>query len=239
MPKLLDAAADHLRESRSFWEEVREYEKRRQKKLAEEGPGTADTIQEAQVGFGRMRTRETAMNLIAGSADKREYNAAGVLKRLPDDEFILYAKTGACHWNAAGPRYHDLQELFESQYKALAEIIDEVAERPESFEEQTVAPLAELLDIATLNDQPDITLGALEMIADLLGDHRSVIKLLRADLNIWNEKCSDAETRGFLMAVMKKHEELAWMLGALLEEHPAPLVLNNFEPRQTNIQELN
>ena len=179
------------------------------------------------------------MNLITGSADKRECNAAGVLKRLLADEFILYAKTRECHWNAVGPRYHDLRELFESQYKALAEIIDEVTERSESFEEQTVASLAELLDIATLNDQPDITLGALETIADLLEDHRSVIRLLRADLNICNEKCTDPETSGFLMAVMKKHEELAWMLDALLEEYPAPLILNNFEPRQTNIQELN
>jgi starvation-inducible DNA-binding protein len=113
------------------------------------------------------------MSFIARSAERLECNVAGVLKRLLVDEFILYARTRECYWNAEGPRFHDLQELFESQYKTLAAIIDEVAERSESFEGQTVVSLAELLDIATLNDHPDITLGTVDMIADLLEDHRS------------------------------------------------------------------
>lgn len=168
------------------------------------------------------------MKVITEPVVKQECNIAGVLKRLLADEFILYAKTRECHWNAAGPRFHDLRKLFESQYEALAEIIDEVAERADSLDEQAVASFAELLDITTLNDQPDIALGGVEMIADLLEDHRSVIRLLRADLNTCNEKCSAAGTSDFLMGVMKKHEELAWMLSALFEEQPASLAVNNY-----------
>jgi starvation-inducible DNA-binding protein len=179
------------------------------------------------------------MNLITGSAEKQECNIAGVLKRLLADEFIPYAKTRECHWNAVGPRSHDSRKLFETQYEALAEIIDDVAKRVESLDKQTLAALPELLDLTTLNDQPDIALGDVEMLADLLGDHRSDISLLGADLNIYNEKCPDAETSDFLTGVMKKHEELAWILSALLEEQPARLALNNFQPRHRNIQTLN
>ena len=49
------------------------------------------------------------MQLITGPAEELKCTAAGILKRLLADEFILYAKTRECHWNAVGPRFHDLQ----------------------------------------------------------------------------------------------------------------------------------
>lgn len=49
------------------------------------------------------------------------------------------------------------------------------------------------------------------MIADLLGDHRSVISQVAPRGSEYLQlKWPDAETSAFLMSVKKKHEGLAW-----------------------------
>lgn len=51
------------------------------------------------------------------------------LNALLSDEFVLYAKTRNYHWNVVGPQFNELHKFFESQYDALAGIVDDVAER--------------------------------------------------------------------------------------------------------------
>ena len=45
------------------------------------------------------------------------------------DTYALYLKTQNYHWHVKGPQFKSLHELFEMQYRELAEAVDGVAER--------------------------------------------------------------------------------------------------------------
>lgn len=55
-----------------------------------------------------------------------------------------------------------------------------------------------------------------DMLNDLLSDHEAIIKYLRKDLIICDEKYHDIGTNDFLTGLMEKHEKMAWMLRAFL-----------------------
>jgi len=54
---------------------------------------------------------------------------ATLLNTLLADEYVLITKTRNAHWNVQGQNFMELHKLFEGQYEAVDNIIDEVAER--------------------------------------------------------------------------------------------------------------
>ena len=64
-----------------------------------------------------------------GLSDKEREGVVEILNTLLSDEYVLYTKTRNYHWNVVGPQFNDLHKFFESQYEALNEVIDDVAER--------------------------------------------------------------------------------------------------------------
>jgi starvation-inducible DNA-binding protein len=54
------------------------------------------------------------------------------------------------------------------------------------------------------------------MITNLLGDHETIVRQLRKDLEA-AEKHHDMGTNDFLTGLMEKHEKMAWMLRAFLQ----------------------
>jgi len=141
-----------------------------------------------------------------------------ILNTLLADEFVLGTKTRNCHWNVTGPHFHDLHTLFGSQYDALDEIMDTVAERARALGGQAVGTLTGLLKLARLKEQPGKFPNASQMTADLLTDQATVIRQLRADVAVCGEKFGDAGTADFLTGLMEQHENMAWILRAVLEE---------------------
>lgn len=149
-----------------------------------------------------------------------ERNGNGVVKILNTllaDEFVLGTRTRNCHWNVTGPHFHDLHKLFESQYDALDEVLDDVAERARSLGGHAVGTLTEFLKLARLKEQPGEYPPAPEMTAELLAGHEAVIRQLRADLEACAKKFGDAGTADLLTGLMEQHEKMAWMLRAALE----------------------
>ncbi len=138
------------------------------------------------------------------------------LVRLLADEHVLYVKTRNFHWNVTGLQFGVLHELFEKQYDALAEVIDEVAERIRILGGVAPGSMKEFLKLARLDEQPGGLLEAEKMIAILLGDHESVIRSLREAIRVADE-AGDAGTNDFLTGLLEDHEKTAWMLRAHLE----------------------
>ena len=52
-----------------------------------------------------------------------------LLNHVLADGNVLYIKLRKFHWNLSGDNFMELHKLFEEQYDAVAEAIDEVAER--------------------------------------------------------------------------------------------------------------
>jgi len=139
-----------------------------------------------------------------------------ILNTLLADEYVLYTKTRNYHWNVVGPQFNDLHKFFEAQYEALNDVVDDVAERARTLGGRAWGTLAEFAKASRLRERPGESPDARGMIADLLADHESVVRQLRADLEA-AVKQGDAGTSDFLTGLMEKHEKMAWMLRAYLE----------------------
>jgi starvation-inducible DNA-binding protein len=152
-----------------------------------------------------------------GLSDRQRRGVVEILSRLLADEFVLYTKTRNYHWNVTGPQFNDLHRFFESQYEALDEVIDEVAERARALGGQAVATLREYLQLARIKEHAGRYPAAREMLGNLLADHEAVIQRLRRDLGVVAERFGDVGTNDFLTGLMERHEKMAWMLRSFLE----------------------
>lgn len=163
-----------------------------------------------------MALTKTAKIDIGISEDNRQA-VANILNHLLADEFVLYTKTRKFHWNVKGIHFHDLHLFFESQYKELAEIMDEVAERIRKIGHYSLGTLQQFLDETNLLEHTDDGSSAEVMVEALLEDHETIIRELRKAIDPIQEKHKDAGTADFLTGLMEQHESMAWMLRSMLQ----------------------
>jgi starvation-inducible DNA-binding protein len=147
-------------------------------------------------------------------ADNDRKAVVEILNRLLSDEYVLLTKTRNYHWNVTGPQFNDLHTFFESQYDALNEVVDEVAERARQLGGRAFGTLAEFAKAARLTEQPGGAPAARDMLASLLADHETVIRGLRGDIGPVADRYKDVGTSDFLTGLLEKHEKMAWMLRA-------------------------
>ena len=151
-----------------------------------------------------------------GITDKNRSAIVTILNALLADEFLIYTKTRNYHWNVVGPQFNDLHKFFETQYEALDDVVDDVAERVRTLGGRASGTLAEFVQQSHLKERPGDRPDARGMLADLLADHEAVVRQLRVDLDTAAGH-GDAGTNDFLTGLMEKHEKMAWMLRAFLE----------------------
>lgn len=156
------------------------------------------------------------MNPSLGISDSDRGAVVGILNTLLADEYLLYTKTRNYHWHVTGPQFNDLHKFFETQYDAIDEAIDEIAERAVTLGGHAPATLAELAKQARLKEHPGQYPDARTMIANLLADHEAVVRQLRDDVEATGGKHHDVGTSDFLTGLLEKHEKMAWMLRAFL-----------------------
>lgn len=177
-----------------------------------------NTQQEMQTASQRnvaSDTNEHTMVNIGLDADTRQ-NVASILHKLLANEYALYAKTQKYHWNVKGKFFGPLHALFQKQYEALAEIVDQVAERSLALGIPTIGGLQELTSHATIAEEINENIEDTAMIKQLLTDHEMIIKHLRASIDT-TAKLNDMGTNNFLSDLITKHEKIAWMLRAHLQ----------------------
>ncbi len=156
------------------------------------------------------------MNTNIGIADKNRKAVAAQLARLLADEFILYTKTRRAHWNVEGRDFHTMHVFFESQYEALEEKVDSVAERMRQLGHYAPATLKEFLELTQLTEKSDEKNDSQGFIKELLADHEGIIIFLRENINTFASDYKDAGTSDYITGLMEEHEEMAWMLRAYL-----------------------
>ena len=148
-----------------------------------------------------------------------ESNLAGVahaLNSLLADEFVLYTKTRNAHWNVEDPDFHSQHLFFESQYTALEDVVDSVAERIRSLGHYAPATLKSFLQLTHLSEQLHEKNDSPGFMRELLTDHESIIILCREYVDKFANEYKDAGTSDFVTGLMEEHEKMAWMLRAHL-----------------------
>lgn len=143
---------------------------------------------------------------------------AAILSRLLADEHVLYTRLRNYHWNLVGMAFGPLHGLFQQQYEALADEIDDIAERIRMLGPAAPGTLTEFLHLATLTERPGELPDASGMIRQLVADHEAIIRHLRRDLRACDEQYDDMGTSDMLTGLMEKHEKMAWLLRAHIEE---------------------
>lgn len=150
-----------------------------------------------------------------GIKEKDTAAVAEILNKLLSDHNVLYTKARNAHWNVVGPDFHAQHLYFETIYDALAEMIDEIAERVRAIGHYAAGSLKEFLELTQLSEDKPAKNDSQSYIKALLNDFESIIISIREDLDKV-EKHGDAGTEDFLVGIMEAHEKTAWMLRAHL-----------------------
>jgi starvation-inducible DNA-binding protein len=128
------------------------------------------------------------------------------------DTYALYLKTQNYHWHVKGAQFKSLHELFETQYKELAEAVDEIAERILIMGHKAPATFTLLNQLKTIKDG-DSNINANQMVNELAQDHGVLVKDLNTAVKLAQEH-GDEGTVALLSERIAAHEKACWMLKA-------------------------
>ncbi|HEX7043934.1 MAG TPA: Dps family protein [Burkholderiales bacterium] len=158
------------------------------------------------------KEREIGVNIGINEQDRKEI--AEGLSRLLADTYTLYLKTHNFHWNVTGTLFETLHNMFEEQYKALAEAVDAIAERIRALGFPAPGTYAEFGKLASIKEEPGVP-AAEEMIRRLLEGHEAVARTARSLLPAVS-RAHDEPTLNLVSDRMQAHEKTAWMLRSML-----------------------
>ena len=156
------------------------------------------------------QSAEDKTNIGISSSNSRK--VANELNKVLADEFVLYVKTLKVHWNIEGRDFHALHLFLEEQYNQLQNIIDEVAERIRNIGLFSNGTMKQFLADASLKESTQEGPVSAAILAELAGDHESLIRDMRTLIDDFESKYDDAGSADFITGIMKKHEKMAWML---------------------------
>ena len=162
------------------------------------------------------QTKESVMKPNIGISDKNRKAVSALLADLLADEVALYVATRGAHWNVVGPNFGALHSFFESQYEALDDILDDVAERIRALGFAAPASVGAYAKAKSIDDSAGEASSATVMIEKLLAAHEVIVRELRSDAEKASEH-GDEGTADFLVGLMESHEKMAWMLRSHLE----------------------
>lgn len=128
------------------------------------------------------------------------------------DTYALYLKTQNYHWHVRGPQFISLHQLFEMQYKELAEAVDGIAERIVIMAQKAPASFSALDKLKTIKDG-NSSATANEMVTELAKDHGKLVQDLNQAIKIAEEN-HDEGTVTILSDRIAAHQKAHWMLNA-------------------------
>ena len=150
------------------------------------------------------------MKINIGISDHNRKQISQGLSGYLANTYNLYLKTQNFHWNVTGAEFYSLHLLFEMQYQAMAEEIDEVAERIRSLGFPVDASFSAFKEITNIKDEGK-KLNTKDMLHSLVKGHEILIKHGRELAEI-AEKEQDCGTVDMLGRRVGEHEKMLWMI---------------------------
>lgn len=147
------------------------------------------------------------------SAEDRQCLAEG-LSRVLADSYTLYLKTHNFHWNVEGPNFQAFHDLFERQYRDLAQAVDDIAERIRALGHYAPGSYSDFAKLTTVKEQTGHP-KAQDMVRELAEDQDTVVSSMRKVIKTARD-ADDPATEDLMIARVRTHEKNAWMLRAHL-----------------------
>jgi len=132
------------------------------------------------------------------------------LSEVLSNTYVLYVKTQNFHWNIVSPNFYSLHKLLEKQYEALAEAVDEIAERIRMLKQKAPGSMHDFLSKATLAEASN-DLSWERMLSQLAEDHSWIAEDLRSKIEE-AQKQGDEGTADLFIQRQRAHDSAAWML---------------------------
>ena len=127
--------------------------------------------------------------------------------------YVLYHKTHAYHWNVTGPMFYSVHKLTDDQYNALAENVDDIAERIRALGFPAPVGLQDYYERSSIKDVEGIP-DAGSMLRELALDNQHLAGTMRQTVEK-AEEIGDTYTADFVTGLIGQYEEAGWMLNAL------------------------
>lgn len=125
-----------------------------------------------------------------------------LLTKILHASIALRDRTQFFHWNVVGPNFPALHQLFEKQYDALGEAVDDIAER--------IRALGEVVQEVAKEERP-MPASPEAMLAELAASHERLSDLCEEAVG-QAEADRDAATVDLLGKRCVEHDKAAWML---------------------------
>lgn len=152
------------------------------------------------------------MKIETGINERNRKAVAERLSVLLADTYTLYVKTHNYHWNVTGSNFAGLHQVFETQYLALAEAADDIAERIRALGFRAPGSFTEFQKLSSIREADSSSLPtADEMIRELEEGHEHIAREARKAVRIAQE-ADDEATVDLMTTRMHAHEKFAWML---------------------------
>jgi starvation-inducible DNA-binding protein len=152
------------------------------------------------------------MKMNIGISDANLKKVCELLNRTLADGNVFYIKLRKFHWNIKGPDFVEFHELFEEQYEAVAESIDEVAERISTLGGIAIGTTEEFSKLTQLKESAGKVPTETAMLKELVADHETMIRSIREAIEKCDEEYGDVGTADFLTDLLRAHEKQAWKL---------------------------
>ena len=129
--------------------------------------------------------------------------------------FLLFQKTWVYHWHVVGEDFKQIHDLFGEQYLAVQEEIDRLSEHMRFLGVKPISSLSRVLEVSGVSEAKT-NISSMEMIKDLLEDHKKVITMLNsAATEAENQKSRG--TINLLDDLNEDHGKFVWMLRSFTE----------------------
>jgi starvation-inducible DNA-binding protein len=138
------------------------------------------------------------------------------LNTLLADATVFYQKVRHYHWNVTGPHFFTLHDKFEELYEFWNDAIDELAEQVRSRGDRPVHTLADILDLASIEEDPS-TPPAEEMVEAVIEDLAALDDRAQRLLDR-AESAGASGAANVLDELREQIEEDRWMLRAWLAD---------------------
>lgn len=131
------------------------------------------------------------------------------------DHLALFVKTKNFHWHVAGPRFHDLHLLFDSQAQQILSVTDAIAERVRKNDADTLTSIGAIAGTTKIADQDSTSLDAEAMVTELRDDNAKLVARLK-EVKEAAEEAGDNATSGVVDEWTDFAEERVWFLRQIL-----------------------
>jgi len=136
------------------------------------------------------------------------------LEKLLADTYTLYLMSHNFHWNVKGTDFYSYHKMFEEHYLALADAVDEIAERIRAIGFTAPATFRQFSELTTI-DEPEGIPQPMEMVKIAASAHKEVIKQALKVLEVADDH-HDVVTVDLVTQRLTYHEKVLWMLNTIL-----------------------